>query len=108
MMLWVAFLVSLFGPAFKDAFCRVKFLASPFFLMLFWTTVAACADFRPHTALRVLLCFIGAACFCLFFAALQVWYVARGHASNLSPRRFAQLISWAAILDLTLALILLK
>ena len=108
MMLWIALLVSLLGAAFKDALRRTKFLDTPFFLMLFWTTLAACADFQPQTVLHVLLCFIGAACFCLSFAAFQAWYVAHGHASDLSPRQFAKLVSWVAILNLAIVLILSK
>ena len=105
-MLSIAFLAMLIGAALKDTFRRVRYLSSPFSLMLFWTTLAACADFQPQTALRVLLCSLGAACFCLFFAAFQAWYLAHGYASDLSPRQFARLVSWAAILNLTVALIL--
>ena len=105
-MLSIAFLAMLIGAALKDTFRRVRFLNSPFSLMLFWTTVAACADFQPQTALGFLICLFGAACFCLFFAAFQAWYVAHGYASDWSPRQFAQLVSWAAILNLTVALIL--
>ncbi len=76
--------------------------------MLVWVFAAFAADLDPATALGVFGCFAAAFLFCLLACAFQALYVSRGGDSNLSPWGFSKAVSFFAIANLTVALLLFR